>query len=61
MDGYDTNGNVQNARAIRSTRHEFESAAVEAVSKWKFTPGRIGGKNVNTRLQTPLVFKLNGG
>jgi RNA polymerase sigma factor (sigma-70 family) len=52
----DANGDVQNARAIRSSRPEFEPAAVQAVSKWKFNPGKKGGADVVTHLQVPIVF-----
>lgn len=55
----DTAGTVQNAYAIRSTQREFEAAAVQAVSKWKFKPGRKGGRAVNTHMQVPIVFSLN--
>lgn len=55
----DTNGDVRDARAVNSTQREFESAAIVAVSKWKFKPGRKGGKAVNTRMQVPIVFSLN--
>ena len=55
----DSNGDVQNAYAIKSTQREFEANAVQAVSKWKFKPGRKGGRAVNTHMQVPLVFKLN--
>jgi periplasmic protein TonB len=55
----DTNGDVQNAYAVRSSQREFEAAAVQAVSKWKFKPGRKGGRNVNTHMQVPIVFTLN--
>lgn len=55
----DSNGDVQNAYAIRSSQREFEAAAVAAVSKWKFKPGRKGGRNVNTHMQVPIVFTLN--
>lgn len=53
------NGDVQNAFAVKMSRREFESAALEAVSKWKFSPGRKGGRNVNTHLQVPIVFTLS--
>ena len=33
--------------------------AVRAVSKWKFKPGRRGGKAVNTRMSVPIVFNLD--
>jgi len=55
----DQNGDVQNAYALRSSQREFESAAVQAVSKWKFKPGKRGGRSVNTHMQVPIVFTLN--
>lgn len=54
----DTHGDVQNAYAIRSSQREFEAAAVQAVSKWKFKPGRKGGRAVNTKMQVPIVFSI---
>jgi protein TonB len=55
----DSNGDVQNAYAVKSSQREFEQPAVQAVSKWKFKPGRKGGRNVNTHMQVPIVFTLN--
>ena len=55
----DANGDVQNAYAVKMSQREFESAAVQAVMKWKFKPGRKGGRNVNTHMQVPIVFTLN--
>lgn len=55
----DSNGNVQNAYALKSSQREFEQAAVQAVSKWKFKAGRKGGAAVNTHMQVPIVFSLN--
>jgi protein TonB len=55
----DTAGDVQNAYAIRSSQREFEAAAVQAVTKWKFKPGRKGGRDVPTHMQVPIVFTLN--
>lgn len=54
----DSNGDVREAYAIRSTQREFEAAAVQAVSKWKFRPGKKGGRNVNTKMQVPIVFSI---
>ena len=54
----DANGDVRNAFAVRSSQREFETAAVQAVSKWKFKPGRKGGRAVNTRMQQPITFSL---
>jgi protein TonB len=56
----DTNGNVRNPFVVRSTQREFEAAAIQAISKWKFRPGRRGGRDVNTgRVQQPFSFKIN--
>lgn len=54
----DSSGAVQNARAVRSTHREFEQPAVNAVMKWKFKPGRKGGRNVVTHMQVPIAFTL---
>ena len=55
----DPEGNVVNAYALKSSQHEFEAAAVQAVSKWKFKAGRKAGKAVPTHMQVPIVFTLN--
>jgi protein TonB len=55
----DAEGNVLNARAVTSSHREFEASAVQAVSKWKFHPGRKDGRNVITHMQIPIVFSLN--
>jgi protein TonB len=55
----DTNGDVRDVEVIRSSQREFESAAQQAVLKWKYKPGRKGGKAVATRMQIPIVFNLN--
>ena len=55
----DIYGNVKEAYALRSSRVEFEAAAVQAVSLWKFKPGKKGGAPVATHMQVPIVFTLN--
>jgi TonB family C-terminal domain len=55
----DTNGDVRDVEVIRSSQREFEAAAIQAVLKWKYRPGRKGGKAVATRMQIPIVFNLN--
>ena len=55
----DLDGDVQNAYAARSSRREFEAAAVQAVSKWKFRPGQKAGRDVPTHMQVPIVFAVN--
>jgi protein TonB len=55
----DVNGDVHDAYVINSTHREFEVSAVQAVGKWKFRPGRRGGRAVNTRMSVPIVFSFN--
>ena len=57
----DSSGNVQNAHAVKSSRPEFEAAAVEAIRAWKFDPGQKGGRAVNTHMQVPIVFNTGNG
>jgi protein TonB len=52
----DVNGDVRDAYVINSTHREFEAPAVQAVSKWKFRPGRRNAHAVNTRMSVPVVF-----
>jgi periplasmic protein TonB len=52
-------GTVQSAFPVSSTQHEFEASAIQAVTKWRFKPGRRGGRAVATRMQVPIVFSLN--
>ena len=52
----DENGRVQNPKVQSSSDQVFESAALAAVKKWKFEPGKRGGKPVRSRMRLPLVF-----
>lgn len=54
----DQQGNVQTAFARRSTHPDFEPSAIEAVSRWKFSPATTAGKPVNMLVQVPIVFTL---
>lgn len=56
----DTNGNVRNPFVVRSTHREFEDAALQAISKWRFRPGRKDGRIVNAgRVQQLFTFHIN--
>lgn len=57
----DTAGSVRDAFVIRSSSPEFEDSALQAIRKWRFRPGKKGGKVVNTRMKQPLAFTLNEG
>lgn len=55
----DSSGSVAAVQVIRSSQREFEQPALQAVGKWKFRPGRKGGRAVNTRVQQVITFNLN--
>jgi periplasmic protein TonB len=55
----DPSGKVRNVVAIHSNLREFEEPACSAVGKWKFKPGRKGGRAVFTHMQVPIVFSLS--
>lgn len=57
----DTEGAVQDVKAVKSSRREFEAAAMEAVAKSKFSPAEKGGRKVNARLAIPIIFTVNDG
>lgn len=52
------NGDVVDTRVMRSSHREFEVPAMMAVSKWKFKPGRKGGRAVSTRASQLIEFNL---
>ncbi|MBL9199740.1 MAG: TonB family protein [Opitutaceae bacterium] len=55
----DQDGIVQNAYPVRSTEAGFEAAAIEAVSQWRFEPGRKNGAPVITHMQVPIIFSMD--
>lgn len=56
----DTEGAVHNAYVIWSNNPWFERPALDAVSKWKFEPGRVNGRPVNVRMTVPIAFEITG-
>lgn len=51
-----TEGDVIGTQIVRSSHREFEMPALQAVQKWKFKPGRKGGRVVNVRASQLLEF-----
>lgn len=49
-------GRVVEPRVQKSSHPAFEKPALEAVRKWKFDPGRRGGKPVRFRMRVPITF-----
>ena len=54
----DADGNVRDPDVISASNSEFEIAALQAISRWKFRPGRRNGHNVNTRMTEEIGFEL---
>ena len=54
----DAEGGVRDAYVMRSSHREFEQSAIQAVSKWRFKPGRRAGKNVNVRMSVVIAFSF---
>ena len=52
-------GKVAEARAVEATNDAFAASAVEALSKWKFDPGKKGGVPVGVRMRQPITFTLS--
>jgi protein TonB len=55
----DESGVVVAPRVTSSSDRVFEEAALRAVAKWRFEPGRRHGKVVRFRLAVPIHFSLN--
>ena len=49
-------GTVENPIAQRSSDPVFEKAAVDAVKKWRFEPGKRSGKAVRFKMLVPIAF-----
>jgi protein TonB len=54
----DRSGSVVAAQALRSSDEAFERPALDALRRWKFRPGRKGGRTVNSRIQQTIKFSL---
>ncbi len=51
-------GSVKDVEIVRSSRAEFEAAAIECVSQWKFRPATLSGKKIEMKMQVPIAFSL---
>ena len=52
----DSDGRVARAKVQKSTHPGFERAALKAVKRWKFEPGKRDGKAVQFRMRVPITF-----
>jgi TonB family protein len=51
-------GTVANARIVSSSHRIFEAAALASIRQWRFEPGKINGRPVNTKMQQTIVFNV---
>jgi TonB family protein len=56
----DAKGKVVWAKVVSASHSGFEDAAILGVSRWQFRAGMKNGKRVNSRMQVPLRFRVNG-
>jgi protein TonB len=54
-------GSVQDPTVIRGVHDLLDKAAVKAVKKQKFTPGKQRGRPVRVQMSLPVTFTLKGG
>jgi len=52
-------GEVMTPRVTSASDRIFEAAALRAVAKWRFEPGRRDGRIVRFRMVVPIHFSLN--
>jgi TonB family protein len=57
----DTQGVPRNVYVVESNNPWLERPAIDAVLKWRFKPGRVEGRPVNTRARQAITFQLWGG
>ena len=56
----DASGRVVQAQVVKSSRREFEEPTLRAVLKWRFEPGKRGGRAVPFRMVIPVDFAVGG-
>lgn len=54
----DKSGNVINVKVTQASDPIFEKPTIEAIRKWKFTPGEKGGKPVVTRAEIRIPYQI---
>ena len=52
----DSDGRVTRAKVQKSSHPGFNRAALKAVKRWKFEPGKREGKAVQFRMRVPITF-----
>ena len=55
----DPAGRVAEAKVLSTTDSRFDAAALEAVKKWRYEPGKRNGQPVSFRVLQPITFPKN--
>lgn len=55
----DPGGRVAEAKVLSTTDARFDQAALEAVKKWRYEPGKRNGQPVSFRVLQPITFPKN--
>lgn len=54
----DRDGNVRDARILKSTFSAFDQPALDALKQWRFAPGMFRGRAVDTYFELTIVFDV---
>ncbi len=54
----DPDGRVQEPKVHKSDNPGFDKNALAAVRRWRFEPGKVGGRPVQFRMKVPITFAL---
>lgn len=57
----DRDGRVRNPKVVQSNNHWFDRPVLDAVVHWRFRPGRINGRPVNTLVRQAFPFQITDG
>lgn len=52
-------GTVDHVKLLKGIGYGCDKAAINAVTRTKFTPGKLSGKPVKVQISIPIVFKLS--
>jgi protein TonB len=54
----DKDGRVKEPKVQKSDHPAFDAPAMNAVRRWRFDPGKVGGQAVQFRMRVPITFAL---
>lgn len=53
-------GEVGDTLAVEYTRRDFAEAALDAVKRWRFIPGRVNGRPIGSYVTVAIRFEVSG-